>query len=59
MSYRPGLPIVLKGLNFDIRGGEKIGVVGRYACQVLNSGLDSATYRNFSFVGQVLGRVAW
>jgi len=29
MSYRPGLPIVLKGLNFDIGGGEKVGVVGR------------------------------
>ncbi|KZP31699.1 ABC protein [Athelia psychrophila] len=29
MSYRPGLPIVLKGLSVDIKGGEKIGVVGR------------------------------
>jgi len=29
MSYRPGLPTVLKGLNFDIGGGEKVGVVGR------------------------------
>lgn len=30
MSYRPGLPNVLKGLTFSVKGGEKIGVVGRY-----------------------------
>ncbi|KAF8922710.1 ABC protein [Mucidula mucida] len=29
MSYRPGLPKVLKGISMDIRGGEKIGIVGR------------------------------
>jgi len=29
MSYREGLPAVLKGLTLDIRAGEKIGVVGR------------------------------
>lgn len=29
MRYRPGLPYVLKGLSLRIRGGEKIGVVGR------------------------------
>ncbi|KAH9949979.1 P-loop containing nucleoside triphosphate hydrolase protein [Amylocystis lapponica] len=29
MRYRPGLPYVLKGLSMSIRGGEKIGVVGR------------------------------
>ncbi|TCD60600.1 hypothetical protein EIP91_009818 [Steccherinum ochraceum] len=29
MRYRPGLPYVLKGLSMNIRGGEKIGVVGR------------------------------
>ena len=31
MSYRPGLPKVLKGISMNIKGGEKIGVVGRYA----------------------------
>lgn len=31
MRYREGLPFVLKGLSMSIRGGEKIGVVGRYA----------------------------
>ncbi|KAG2138357.1 ABC protein [Suillus clintonianus] len=29
MAYRPGLPNVLKGISVKIRGGEKIGVVGR------------------------------
>ena len=29
MSYRPGLPDVLKGISLDVKGGEKIGVVGR------------------------------
>ncbi|KIJ14255.1 hypothetical protein PAXINDRAFT_169871 [Paxillus involutus ATCC 200175] len=29
MSYRPGLPLVLKGISLSIKGGEKIGVVGR------------------------------
>ncbi|KAI5307223.1 hypothetical protein KEM56_002596 [Ascosphaera pollenicola] len=29
MRYRPGLPLVLKGLSMDVQGGEKIGIVGR------------------------------
>ncbi|GJJ09853.1 hypothetical protein Clacol_004077 [Clathrus columnatus] len=29
MSYRPGLPTVLKGLTMSVKGGEKIGIVGR------------------------------
>lgn len=29
MSYRPGLPNVLNGISISIKGGEKIGVVGR------------------------------
>eukprot|EP00667_Euglena_gracilis_P000297 EG_transcript_297 len=28
-AYRPGLPLVLKGLTLKIRGGERIGVCGR------------------------------
>lgn len=29
MRYRDGLPLVLKGLNFDVKAGEKIGICGR------------------------------
>ncbi|KAJ7054729.1 multidrug resistance-associated ABC transporter [Mycena amicta] len=29
MAYREGLPLVLKGINFDITPGEKVGIVGR------------------------------
>ncbi|CDO74908.1 hypothetical protein BN946_scf184988.g15 [Trametes cinnabarina] len=29
MRYRPGLPFVLQGLSLEVKGGEKIGVVGR------------------------------
>ncbi|KAK5096599.1 ATP-binding cassette transporter yor1 [Lithohypha guttulata] len=29
MRYRPELPLVLQGLSFQIRGGERVGIVGR------------------------------
>jgi ABC-type multidrug transport system fused ATPase/permease subunit len=29
MRYRPGLPLVLKQISVKIRGGERVGVVGR------------------------------
>ena len=29
LKYRPELPSVLKGISMDIKGGEKIGIVGR------------------------------
>jgi len=29
MRYRAELPLVLQGLNFEIRGGERVGIVGR------------------------------
>jgi ABC-type multidrug transport system fused ATPase/permease subunit len=31
LAYRPGLPLVLKGLTFDVKAGEKVGIVGRLA----------------------------
>lgn len=29
VRYRPGLDLVLRGVNFSVKGGEKIGIVGR------------------------------
>ncbi|KAJ3537700.1 hypothetical protein NM688_g6639 [Phlebia brevispora] len=29
MAYREGLPLVLRGVSFDVKPGEKVGVVGR------------------------------
>lgn len=29
LSYRPGLPPVLKGLSMSVHAGEKVGIVGR------------------------------
>jgi ATP-binding cassette, subfamily C (CFTR/MRP), member 1 len=29
MAYREGLPLVLKDASFQIRAGEKVGIVGR------------------------------
>lgn len=29
MRYRPGLPLALKGLTFEIEHQEKVGIVGR------------------------------
>lgn len=32
MRYRPELPLVLNGLSFEARAGERVGVVGRTGC---------------------------
>ena len=29
LSYRPELPLILKGLSMGVEAGEKIGVIGR------------------------------
>jgi ATP-binding cassette subfamily C (CFTR/MRP) protein 1 len=29
LRYRPGLPLVLQGLSFEVTPGEKVGLVGR------------------------------
>lgn len=29
LRYRPGLPLVLKGVSVNIKGGERVGIVGR------------------------------
>lgn len=36
MSYRPGLPTVLNGISLEIKGGEKIGVVGRWGLHIIS-----------------------
>lgn len=43
LSYRPGLPAVLKGLTMDVNAGEKIGIVGRTGAG--KSSLMTALYR--------------
>jgi ATP-binding cassette subfamily C (CFTR/MRP) protein 1 len=29
LAYRPELPLVLKGVSFDVKASEKVGIVGR------------------------------
>lgn len=29
MRYRPGLPLVLRGVSFKVQGGERVGIAGR------------------------------
>lgn len=43
LSYRPGLPLVLKGVSLNIKGGEKIGICGRTGAG--KSTIMSALYR--------------
>ncbi|KAG8736093.1 hypothetical protein FRC12_017781 [Ceratobasidium sp. 428] len=43
MSYRPGLPAVLRGLSLRVKGGEKIGIVGRTGAG--KSSIMAALYR--------------
>lgn len=42
-AYRPGLPVVLKNLNLNIKSGEKIGICGRTGAG--KSTIMSALYR--------------
>ncbi|KAG7096565.1 hypothetical protein E1B28_003986 [Marasmius oreades] len=43
MSYRPGLPAVLKGISLTVTPGEKVGIVGRTGAG--KSSLMTALYR--------------
>ena len=43
VRYRPGLDLVLKGVNFSVGAGERIGIVGRTGAG--KSSLTSALFR--------------
>ena len=51
MSYRPGLPNVLHGITMAIKGGEKIGVVGRTGAG--KSSLALTLLRIVEFTGKI------
>jgi ATP-binding cassette subfamily C (CFTR/MRP) protein 1 len=52
MSYRPGLPNVFHGISLSIKGGEKIGVVGRTGAG--KSSLALTLLRIVEYSGQIM-----
>ena len=50
--YRPGLDLVLKGIDADISGGEKIGIVGR-----TGAGKSSLTLALFRIIEAAAGDI--
>ncbi|KAI9357918.1 P-loop containing nucleoside triphosphate hydrolase protein [Zopfochytrium polystomum] len=53
MRYQPQLPLVLKGINLSIQGGEKIGIVGR-----TGSGKSSIMQALFRIVNLAAGSIS-
>ncbi|ODO00356.1 hypothetical protein I350_06992 [Cryptococcus amylolentus CBS 6273] len=53
MSYRPGLPPVLKGLSLSISAGEKVGIIGR-----TGAGKTSITMALFRLVELTSGSIS-
>ena len=49
MKYRPDLPLVLKGLTFDIKPAEKIGIIGRTGAG--KSSIAQALFRTIELSG--------
>ncbi|XP_063232793.1 LOW QUALITY PROTEIN: multidrug resistance-associated protein 1-like [Bacillus rossius redtenbacheri] len=52
VRYREGLDLVLKGITFSIRGGEKVGIVGR-----TGAGKSSLTMALFRIIEAAGGRI--
>lgn len=50
MSYRPGLPTVLKGISMKILPAEKIGIVGRESIMSSSSELDPLITADFAIL---------
>ncbi|KAF5327366.1 hypothetical protein D9619_004466 [Psilocybe cf. subviscida] len=51
MRYRPGLPMVLHGISMSIKGGEKIGIVGRTGAG--KSSITLALLRIVEYLGEI------
>ncbi|XP_031350249.1 multidrug resistance-associated protein 1 isoform X4 [Photinus pyralis] len=52
VRYRPGLDLVLKGINFTVKGGEKVGIVGR-----TGAGKSSLTLSLFRIIEAAQGEI--
>ncbi|KAL1498301.1 hypothetical protein ABEB36_009120 [Hypothenemus hampei] len=52
VKYRPELDLVLKGISFEINGGEKVGIVGR-----TGAGKSSLTLALFRIIEAVQGKI--
>lgn len=52
MCYRPGLPLVLKGISFDVKPGQKVGIVGR-----TGAGKSSITVALYRLVELLSGKI--
>ncbi|WVQ79499.1 hypothetical protein IAT38_001598 [Cryptococcus sp. DSM 104549] len=52
LQYRPDLPLVLKGLSFNIHAGEKVGVIGRTGAG--KSSVAQALFRTVEICGGVI-----
>eukprot|EP00930_Biecheleria_cincta_P037305 TRINITY_DN25591_c0_g1_i2.p1 TRINITY_DN25591_c0_g1~~TRINITY_DN25591_c0_g1_i2.p1 ORF type:complete len:1288 (-),score=217.38 TRINITY_DN25591_c0_g1_i2:195-4058(-) len=52
LRYRPGLPLALRGLSFHVKGGERLGIVGR-----TGAGKSSLSVLLFRLVEPAGGRV--